>query len=263
MDKLIYELPAGLKASNLYKIFPPYREVAEGHGLMGVVLAREDGKLQCHICGQWFDKVSKHIGYHKITLQEYRRMFGLRQKDHLMSEKLRSRQRLNFHMDSECLIRARDNSRATHMKDKERMYAKKGLAVRQSKNGLAFLNEQGLCPDQINHRFDIVAAQLKNQPTLNDLRRLDSPVASKIVSEFGCFNQYIKYRGFKPNQLYSRKSDAEIIASLRNEFLKCGKINSKHLVNKCSYPTILKRFGSLKNACRAAGINPKTWTMIG
>lgn len=46
------------------------------HGEIGV-LADDGQKAQCHICGDFFDQVGKHIVIHDVTPQEYRAIFGL------------------------------------------------------------------------------------------------------------------------------------------------------------------------------------------
>jgi len=270
MDKLIYELPAGLKASNLYKIFPPYREVAEGHGLMGVVLMREDGKLQCHLCGEFFDHLSHHLRSHKFTSKQYRKIFSLRMKDKLVSKKVHDKMRnsLFSHTDRASMCKLMEKARIKFNNRKNRDM--RSLQIKESKNSLSYQNRTGLCPDQINARFDIVACQIGRQPTLRDLALLDSPVRYKIIFEFGSFNKYIEYRKLKPkvqggvrgNENKQFKKDNEILASIRNTFLKFGKVTSLNLIG-IHQETVCRRFGTLKNACRAAGIDPKTWTMIG
>lgn len=48
------------------------------HGELGV-LATDDGRAQCHICGRWFLFLGRHVGpAHDLSCDEYRAVFGLR-----------------------------------------------------------------------------------------------------------------------------------------------------------------------------------------
>lgn len=60
-------------------------------------LAEEDGKAQCHICGQWFQYLggTHLIRLHGLSCDEYRAYFGLSRNYPLAGTLFRDKQRLN------------------------------------------------------------------------------------------------------------------------------------------------------------------------
>lgn len=47
------------------------------HGELGVLLEK-DGRVQCHVCGQWFVELGRHASTkHKLPAEVYRSYFGL------------------------------------------------------------------------------------------------------------------------------------------------------------------------------------------
>ena len=235
------ELPQGTKSYNLYKLHPPFRKLVNGHGYPGVVLERiSDGKLQCHLCGSWLDNLSNHILYeHKIKVKEYKRKFGLRHKDSLVHKKIKE-QLSSFSkntMNIEQLKKASIQGIKVRQENKTQHKINKSKAMLQVKRSLAYLNEKGLCPDQINYRFDIVRQQVRRQPTKQDLRNHDDPLYTRIKQEYGTIDKYLRSRGTLPEIKKSiirsrgtlpeiKKSiiDINLIAALRKIYLKKGRI---------------------------------------
>jgi hypothetical protein len=65
------------------------------YGELGV-LAEEDGKAQCHICGRWFGNMGQHVVRgHQISCDEYRAYFGLSRDHSLAGKSFRDTQRQN------------------------------------------------------------------------------------------------------------------------------------------------------------------------
>jgi hypothetical protein len=61
-------------------------------GQFGVLETDEDGRLQCHICGEWRVSVAAHSSQaHRISADEYRALFGLRADTGLVGPGLRAR----------------------------------------------------------------------------------------------------------------------------------------------------------------------------
>lgn len=262
---VVFDLPKGTAAYNLYKLHPPFRKIAIGYGYVGVVLKRKsDGKIQCHVCGEWHDGLAQHIGSHKLTAREYRLKFGLSRCDSLLSKAARSNlakrtQSAKCHFTEEDRKKAMDRLRESRIQKTSR----RELEKRAFSESISAMNKVGLCPDQVNYRFDIVAEQIGRQPSATDLRKYDQPVYDKILNSFGSFNSYIEYRGMLPREKNMLISDQKIIATIRSIYLENGRVTQKHFNGKPSYQTVWDRFGSLKKACIVAGINPNNWTMIG
>jgi hypothetical protein len=273
---LVYELPNGSIAYNLYKIHYPYRRLQNGHGFSGVVLAdKETGKLQCHVCGEHHDNLSWHIRAHKISVEHYKRKYGLRKKDKLVSEKAfekRSRVSKQYHVNhkkdfNKYLARAlsaRDTNKEQHL-------ANKSVSHKGAMNSASHVNSRGICPDQINYRFDIVAQIVGKQPGVNDVLAWDRPIYSRIVHNHGSFNNYIKFRGLSSNKIGQHGNyikDVDLIAALRKVYFVKGRICTRDFrgsgsIGSISWGTIRERFGSLRAACWAAGIDSETWQMVG
>jgi len=263
-NNLSFDLPEGTKSLNLYKLYPPFRKLVDGYGYPGVILERtSDGKIQCHECGDWFETLGNHtLTAHKLTAQEYKKKYSLRKKDVLISRSMKTKQSKNHKRHNRLTLKSlckRKRIKAARKSYENNLTAKYTLAA---------LNDKGLCPDQINHRFDVVACLLKKQPSLKDIYQYDSPIASKIVRQFGSFNNYLKSREmpthtFGTGRSSNTYSDIQIIVGIRQVFFDKGHVRQKDLIGFPSYPTILKRFGSLENALREAGINSKNWTMVG
>lgn len=267
-----FELPKGTRSYNLYKLHPPFRKLVDGYGYPGVILERvKDEKLQCHICGGWFDNLASHVLYeHKTKSEEYKKKFSLRQKDSLVCKKISEfRRALGSNAGNlEHLKKVSIIGIKTRQANKKKHAQNKSKASLQSKNTLAALNEKGICPDKLNYRFDVVYAQLGKQPTAHELKHYDEPCHTRIIQKFGTFNKYIEYRGLTPKQplKIDKIPDIKLIAAIRNIYLKKGKVVARDFHsgnNSPSWTTIYERFGSLENALRESGIDPANWTMIG
>lgn len=46
------------------------------HGQIGVLLEK-GGKVQCHVCGDWYVELGRHLTRHRMSADEYRAYFGL------------------------------------------------------------------------------------------------------------------------------------------------------------------------------------------
>ena len=83
--KIEYNLaPSGY--ATLYNYKTPFMPSVSGVGFQGVVLFdSETNKVQCSICGEWFDFLGIHVKTHKLTVKQYKYQFGLNQETALMS----------------------------------------------------------------------------------------------------------------------------------------------------------------------------------
>ena len=271
--RLVVKLPNGMMAHNLYKLHPPFRKLKQGHGFIGVVLAdKKTGEIQCHICGKLFDTLSHHLRKHKINVQSYKEIYGLRKnKDKLMSKKMidifkraaeQRHKKAPDHLSQNLL-----KSLETRKENKRSCAINCSIGVTKGSNSMAHLNEVGLCPDQINSRFDIVANLIGRQPGWTDLRQYDTPLLIKIMREHGTLNNYRELRGLSPvRRGQSPIDNIALIVAIRKLYFKKGRICARDFQGSngtISWRTIRERFGSLRTACWAAGIDSETWTMVG
>ncbi len=63
----------------LYKAQPPFMDFKRGFGSLGVLMEDMDtGKIQCHLCGELFKSVARHVQHrHDMTADDYRAETGL------------------------------------------------------------------------------------------------------------------------------------------------------------------------------------------
>src|SRR5271166_3128953 len=79
METEIVKLSDHVDVETLFKAEPPFMQVKDGFGYMGVVLRDKiEDTVQCHICGIWKSMLVQHVRLtHKMTLDVYRQKFGL------------------------------------------------------------------------------------------------------------------------------------------------------------------------------------------
>jgi predicted transcriptional regulator len=75
------------------------------------VLADDGYRVQCHICGDWWDALWTHARYsHGLTAADYRRAFGLAQSNKLAGPTFRQKRRA-LHTE---MLRNLEVPRSTH-----------------------------------------------------------------------------------------------------------------------------------------------------
>lgn len=165
LNKIKYESPSGFV--NVGKYIPPFEKVKNGFGYMGVVVEDyESGKLQCHICGEWFEIFNFHLkNKHGINSNEYKERFGLSKSTALLTKKIRLKQskvmiELNK-TNPKCFNRShfgfeKNNKFASNRKNKPKSAETK--------------NKYGVCDLQIADRLLKLKDKLGKTPTLIDLK---------------------------------------------------------------------------------------------
>lgn len=70
--------------SSQYK--EPFIDMKDGYGYQGVLLFdEENNKIQCHMCGEWVERLTKHIHKHGINADSYRTFASLNRKTPLLT----------------------------------------------------------------------------------------------------------------------------------------------------------------------------------
>lgn len=77
----------------LYNYKEPFMKFDGGFGYQGVLLFDgESEKIQCHMCGKWFDSLGNHINRgHNMKASDYKDITGLLQTTALINEKIRTK----------------------------------------------------------------------------------------------------------------------------------------------------------------------------
>jgi hypothetical protein len=148
----------------------PFIEVKDGYGFYGVLsMDKDSGKVQCHICGGWFEYLYPHINkYHNITGDQYKEKFQLSYKTPLMSEELR-----------ESLVKRGMSYPWERMKKKIKALKKYGESGKnhnekweertKKRRSLEEYNKRGTCEIQIVDKLLSLSKKLDRQPTLKEV----------------------------------------------------------------------------------------------
>ena len=86
---MIEEISNINEIENLYKegTNAPYSKIGNGFGYYGVFIKdKNSGKVQCHVCGKFFNSVSVHsYAKHKILSNDYKKKYGFHKTFPLVS----------------------------------------------------------------------------------------------------------------------------------------------------------------------------------
>lgn len=266
-----------VEIANLYKTgsHAPYTPLEKGNfGYLGVLLSRKsDGKVQCHVCGKWFDFLSKHItSTHKEfkTLAQYKRKFGFPILFPICSQKYSSSQREGSSTAERMLrIRKLGKNGVFTKQTKRSVWRKKALRhSAQAANTPSRLNTLDICRDQTIRRVEVVKKHLGRFPSAAELMKFDSNIWEAIRRRYGTWNKF-KSREFKDEPLLLPKpllkyTDDYMLFLLREFRRKNGRnpTSGNHGDFRNATPSLsiyYKRFGSWSRALSLAGlqVNPK------
>jgi len=181
-NKIKYDSPSGFV--NVGKYVPPFEPIKNGFGYMGVVVEDfKSGKIQCNICGKFFEQMAKHLQTHNMNSQEYKTKFGLSVSTALKSKKMRLEQ-------SEVMIRLnKENPKCFHRShagfEKNNSYAGNRKGKPKSAETI---NKYGVCDLQIMDKIIKLKEKLGKTPSLIDLK-----------NEYGggfCFHIHKRYASY-------------------------------------------------------------------
>lgn len=206
----------------------PFYEVSEGYGYEGVLLMdKNTGDIQCHICGGWFQWMQNHIhSFHKVKADDYRKKFKLNCKTALCSEKVRE------HL----VKRAMTYPWERLMKNKDTLieYAKsnkshnKKYYKNNSHKRLEMKNIHGTCALQLLDQLARTSEKLGRQPYAHEMvSDKGSNIRKTVISTFGSVQEVrrlLEMQGYmyvkqQVNYKYTRE---DMLNSLR-KFLEIYK----------------------------------------
>jgi len=241
----------------LFKVEPPVTRIKNGYGYIGVLLRdKEKDLLQCHMCGEWTQHLSAHTRWqHGILSREYKIKFGLplsfpmvsRRLSKVMSDNVVNGKGRNW------LIKHKKGNPKTRKNKKPINNSDYGL------NSASFRNKKGLCDEQIERRFLIVADIVGRNPTDTDLRRHDSKLLYVLSERIGGTNTYRKKMGYDINHIQQKRTKEEVLIMIKELAVKMGGGYSQRIFKKrfnISSDTITKMFGGWNKALIECGLNP-------
>lgn len=237
----------------IFKVEPPLTETKSGFGFDGVILRDKiKDKIQCHICGGWYDFLSIHVNQkHKINSRDYKMKyqlplgFPLANKRILSIMSRKSRENKNGLKNLE----KRNILKASHSR-KKRMF-------KYCFSNLSFQNKKGICEKQIMRRFLIVSDIVGRTPSLEDLIEYDHSLWAAIRRRYGTINNFKRKNNFEYQKSYKEVTESKVIATIRKFYRKnkrIPRINDFRTGSPCS-KTILKIFGSFHKALLMSGFN--------
>lgn len=217
---------------------------------------RKTGEIQCHVCGGFFDHVGFHLARskkegHRITAEEYKQKFSLTMSQALCSERY-----------SKVLSeRFRSETHLEHLNRVRKPGSYKGFKKRRQAtlDSLAYANKHGICPDQIQSRWLVVADTIGKRPGVRAVQEHDPNLYSAIRRKHGNYNNFLKSISQEILQPSKKITKEKIIACFRR-IVRTQKRRPKvvEFYNSQNYgigiTAIYKRFGSFRRALVAAGV---------
>ena len=171
----------------LRKAYPPYMEVKEGFGYMGIILHEPiSDRIQCHICGRLFETLSNHIkSSHYISVKKYKKLFGLKNTTALWNMRLHKKKSEEIKLEYK-----KYPNKYKNFKNSSR-----GKAINPPKRNFTMeeMNKKGNCPLQLDDLFNKIMIKNKEIPKIKDIKK---SIYASICYRFGSYNRYLEYRGF-------------------------------------------------------------------
>jgi hypothetical protein len=237
----------------LYKVIPPLQPMEGFYGYLGAMIVKKNGGLvQCHICGEFFNSVGKHSQLaHGVTAEEYRERFGIANNHPLCSKRVSSQIQNNpVYRTNEFREKVKRIHKPT---DRKRIPNRKMVP--------SILNEKGLCKLQVATRFRVVQEMCGDYcVTLERIQQYDPKLLQGIKLHYdGSIEELRKEvfpgSGIRKNTKYKSFTDEYLIAFVRKLALESdGIIRHRDLKEtKPSYWVMRERFGSFSKFMHIAG----------
>src|SRR3990167_9134904 len=240
----------------LYKAREPFMEVSAGYGYLGVVIYDDqEDKVQCHVCGKFFQHLGKHVNFaHRISGPDYKRKFGLTQSTPLCSVRY-SRMKRKTMVKNIHLKKCANNGPQMGSK-----WFRRKHHYDNGHKSMMFLNRHGLCALQIQARYAVVKKIVGRSPITGEIMKYDFGLWAGLMERFKTINKARAWLG--EDQMGSNDlrmiPNIELIAHLRKFKRDNGRrpqakdfMGGNGLPNNARY---WKRFGSWNQALSAAGL---------
>ena len=219
------ELRVTLRPLYPEKVTPPYMSVKEGYGYFGTMLYSEtEDKVQCHICGELFNDVGRHIiPAHKIKPSEYREKFSLNTSSILSTPTVSEKRSLRAEFNNNLLYGELTSEEVTKLA-KERAelskQARKKMKYKQRWT-VEMMNRYGSCPQQIEERFARVVEENEGiAPSWDELYAKDASLLAILCKRFKGYSNALIYFGFKTKNrlpIYQKSKKLRSLAEYGHE----------------------------------------------
>lgn len=253
----------------------PLKEVTNGFGYIGALCSTLDGdKLQCHLCGELYRCLDKHIfNTHNMKVDEYREKFELARTTALISETIREERK------QRTLLWIAEQDKKYGKNWRERLVAQgRAGALKRSKGQpkvrLETKNKRGVCPDQLIAKIQEVAKKLNHTPSKNDFIRETGGqrYVHLIYATFGSWTTAVTKANLKAKVVVQNGgrrnyNGEELLEFLSDFYRNQKKIPTETDCRRGLIPpssTYRSYFGSLPKARELAGILeiPTRWGVL-
>jgi hypothetical protein len=217
-------------------------------GYQGVVLYNKDeDKVQCSECGQWFKKIGFHVvKKHNMSVNDYKDKHGLCRGVPLQSEQVSRKQSITA-IKSNC---------GRNLPKLRRVLSKAHQVEAGKSNSKTYIkNKNNLCDEQILARFEVVKHIVKKD-TLDssDIYHYDRKLYKTLHYRFGSIKKACSHYGI--NSVGCKKCvDIDIISEMRNYVFQNQKMPRPTKDLSVSASTIRSHFGSWRRAKMMAGLD--------
>lgn len=190
LNTLDYDSPSG--KINISKWVPPFKKLDKGFGFVGV-LAEDtgSGKLQCHVCGGWYELLTTHAwAKHGLLSADYANAFGLLRSTALKSMRIRK-------IQSKVMLGMRKKHK------KHRMGFKKGNLESANRRGVnkavEAQNKFGVCDLQIIDKITALKNKLGRTPALTEIiDTYGQRMASLIHLRYAGYLNFLREKKWTP-----------------------------------------------------------------
>lgn len=210
------EAPSGYVT--LYNYKEPFMRYEEGYGFQGVLMFNgEDDKVQCHICGEWFEYLPNHLHReHTTTAAEYKEMVGLAPTTALLGEKQRA---VLIQNGTERFKNLRPGIKKTDAQKKKISDSLRNLNRERQ-------NLRGTCPEQLIERIRQTYHKLGRTPKENEIRGKET--INRVFGSWkaACEVAGIPYRvpGFAMTHKKSKIVESELLLWVRDYVSTSGEL---------------------------------------
>ena len=242
---------------NLYKTGSnaPYTELEKCYfGYLGVLLChKQTGRVQCHICGNWYNSVSLHAAQaHKMKSKEYKIKFGFGVNFPLCSQAISAARRIAVEKRTD---NWRNPSKALFERKKNKNWKKN---ISKGHYTASVLNQHNLCKDQLIRRVHVVADKIGRFPNFKQLQEYDISAWAAIRRRYGKWNTFkkLEFTDEPIREKDSLKYTKDILVTkIRDWVLKHQRIPTSRDFQKSgnNISTIRSYFGSWNRALNMAG----------
>jgi hypothetical protein len=259
-----------------YNYKEPFIKFKGGFGFLGAVgYSRDKDKVQCAFCGEFFGgirqshlekcvgvkKYEKKYGKEINTLDDYRDVCGLSKSTVLIGEI--TREKMISRKLSTKALEVKKKWASEEEKERRRLKLIENNKKRKgSKARMEIKNKTGTCPVQLLDRIKKVKKAIGRTPSKRDFYKFyKGKYLGAIYSTYGSYIEAVRLSGLTPqSDLYKgnfKYTNEQLIEFLQRFVLLHKRLStySDHERGLLpAYDTYIKRFGSINNARREAGL---------